>query len=143
MTFTTSGGSLTSDDVQQTNASGQICIDNVILSAVLGVGDYSVTESVPTGYVADGDTTKTVSVNQESVCGDGNEATVSFSNTPLTNFTVSVDSQVDGGTASTITCTGPGITDDGMASTGANGDGSLTLSNKLPGTYTCEIYIDP
>jgi hypothetical protein len=46
-----------------------------------------------------------VTVNQGSSCGDGNEATVSFHNTSLTNVTVSVDSQVSGGTASDIECT--------------------------------------
>jgi hypothetical protein len=53
--------------------------------------------------------TKTVVVDNKATCG----ATpyvgerVSFGNTPLTNLSVSVDSQIDGGTASTIVYTGP------------------------------------
>jgi hypothetical protein len=50
---------------------------------------------------------------------------------------VSVNSQVDGGTASTIDC--DGVT----GSTDANGDGSLTRNNLPPGTYTCTIVVDP
>jgi len=59
----------------------------------------------------------------------------------LTNVTVSVDSQVNGGTASTINCdwTAP----DTSAGTGADGDGSLTRNDLLPGTYTCTVVIDP
>jgi len=61
---------------------------------------------------------------------------VSFHNTPLTNITVSVDSQVDGGTSSTISGCASG-------STGANGDGSATATDLEPGTYTCTVVIDP
>jgi hypothetical protein len=127
-----------------TGPDGTACLDDLVVSSL--VGDYTVTESVPSGYVADGDTSKTVSVTAESDCGDGNEATVSFSNTPLTNVTVSVDSQVDGGTASVISCTDA----DGNVyggSTGANGDGSLTVNDLLPTdptvTLTCTVIVDP
>ena len=116
-----------------TDANGQACFDG------LAFGSYDVTETVPAGYVADGPTTKSVVVDNAAKCTDnpyGGE-TVSFSNTPLTNLTVSVDSQVDGGTASTIDC--DGVT----ASTGPNGDGSLTRNDLVPGTYTCTVVIDP
>jgi hypothetical protein len=109
------------------------------------VGDYTVTESVPDGYVSD-DSEETVSVTQTSTCGDGNEAGVSFHNTPLTNVTVSVDSQVAGGTASTIACT-DSDGNDYDESTGDGGDGSLTVPDLLPTdptvTLTCEVTIDP
>jgi len=95
-----------------------------------------VTETVPAGYKA-AKLSDTVAVSTESTCGDGNEATVSFSNMPLTDLTVSVDSQVDGGTASTIDC--DGVT----ASTGPNGDGALTREDLEPGTYSCTVVIDP
>jgi hypothetical protein len=80
-----------------------------------------------------------VTVDNAAKCSDspyGGE-TVSFHNTPLTNITLSVDSQVDGGTASTMNC--DGVT----GSTGANGDGSVSESNLEPGTYTCTVVIDP
>jgi len=136
VTFTVTGGELPAGGVTAvTNAQGEACVDGLVLSSF--VGDYTVTETVPAGYSAS-PTSDTVTVTTESTCGDGNEAVAGpFHNTPLTNLTVSVDSQVDGGTASTIDC-GAGI-----VSTGPNGDGSTTRSDLPPGTYTCTIVIDP
>jgi hypothetical protein len=105
-------------------------LQSIDCSASTGVTATTDTENAP--HV----TSKTVSVTTESTCGDGNEAGVSFSNTPLTDITVSVDSQVDG-TASTITCSPD------SASTEPNGDGSLKLSDKDPGTYDHTIVVDP
>jgi uncharacterized surface anchored protein len=114
-----------------TNASGQACVGNLLL------GDYTVNETtVPSGYAGDPDT-ETAHVTTSGTCASGPTAPVSFQNTPLTNITVSVDSQVPGGTASTITCNGS------SGATGPDGDGSLTVSNKVPGTYTCTIVVDP
>ncbi|GAA0691594.1 hypothetical protein GCM10009104_18150 [Marinobacterium maritimum] len=146
ITFTIEGGELAAGGVDVvTNASGEACYDGLLVSSL--VGNYSVTETVPGGYVADGDESKDVSVTLVSSCDDGNEATVSFSNTPLTDITVSVDSQVDGGTASTIKCvkgTDPAAGDVvASGATAANGDGSATANDLLPGYYTCTIYVDP
>jgi uncharacterized surface anchored protein len=115
-----------------TDANGQACFGGLL------PGSYTVHETVPAGYHVDGND-KSVTVNNAATCAATPYAgeTVSFSNTPLTNFTVSVDSQVDGGTASTIDCTVA------SGSTGANGDGSVTASDLEPGTYTCTIVIDP
>ena len=74
---------------------------------------------------------------------DGNEATVSFHNTPLTDLTVSVDSQVNGGTASTISCKDAADASVASGSTGTDGDGSVTASDLEPGTYTCTVVVDP
>ena len=114
-----------------TDANGVACFDG------LTFGDYIVHETVPAGYSGEAD--KTVTVDNTATCADDPFVgeTVSFHNTPLTNLTVSVDSQVDGGTASTIDC----VLD--SASTGPNGDGSLTLSDLVPGTYVCTVVIDP
>ena len=67
---------------------------------------------------------------------------MSFHNTPLTDITTSVNSQVDGGTASTIQCK---LGDDVVASgsTAANGDGSATAGDLEPGTYVCTVVVDP
>lgn len=145
VTFTITGGGLSPSGVNVvTNASGQACLDGLVLSSF--VGDYTVTETVPGGYAADGNTAKTVNVTTKSTCGDGKEASVSFSNTPLTNVTVSVDSQINGGTASTIVCTDAGG-NVYNGSTSANGDGSLTVNNLKPTnptvTLTCTITVDP
>ncbi len=124
---------------KQTDAQGHACFDG------LPFGDsgtsYAVTETLPAGYHADQALTQNVLVNNNATCADnpyGGE-TVSFANTPLTNLTVSVDSQVDGGTASTIDCGDAGD----PVSTGANGDGSKSKVNLEPGTYTCTVVIDP
>jgi hypothetical protein len=136
VTFTVTGGELPAGGVTAlTDGDGEACVDGLVLSSF--VGDYTVTETVPAGYSAS-PTSDTVTVSTESTCGDGNEAAAGpFHNTPLTNITVSVDSQVDGGTASTINCGA------GTVSTGPNGDGSTTRSNLEPGTYICTIVIDP
>ncbi|HEX2741367.1 MAG TPA: hypothetical protein VHM69_13055 [Rubrobacter sp.] len=140
--FTITGGSLPAGGTTvTTSGEGQACLDGLVLSSF--VGDYTVTETLPSGYQADGALAKTVTVSAESTCGDGNEAPVSFSNTPLTDISTSVDSQVDGGTASTISCTDANGDTVASGSTGANGDGSATAEDLEPGTYTCEIVIDP
>jgi Prealbumin-like fold domain len=120
-----------------TNADGQACVDGLLF------GSYDVVETVPAGYVAEGDTTKSVTVDNKASCADdpyGGES-VAFVNVPLTNVTVSVDSQVDGGTASTVECVEADPDPD--MTTGENGDGELALSDLAPQTLTCTIVIDP
>jgi prealbumin domain-containing protein len=114
-----------------TGANGEACFDG------LPFGTYSVHETLPAGYHGEAD--KVVTVDNSATCADATYVgeTVDFHNTPLTDITVSVDSQVDGGTASTIDCVVA------SGSTGANGDGSLTASDLEPGTYTCTIVVDP
>ena len=76
----------------RTDANGVACVDGFLF------GDYAVDETVPGGYVAEGDTTKTVTVDNAATC-DGVPYVgedVSFVNVPLTNVTVSIDSQVPG-----------------------------------------------
>jgi Prealbumin-like fold domain len=119
-----------------TGANGKACFDN------LPFGTYTVHEVTPAGYQGEAD--KTVTVDNVASCLDNPYVgeTVSFHNTPLTNVTVSVDSQVDGGTASSIDCG-----NNRTANTGTNGDGSLTVSNLQPTapaiTLTCTITVDP
>lgn len=145
VTFKVTGGNLPAAGIAGvTDANGELCVSGLVLSSF--VGGYTVTETVPAGYAADGATAKAVSVTTESTCGDDNEANVSFGNTPLTDVTVSVNSQVVGGTASTMQCTDSAGTVYNGATT-AGGDGSLTVSNLLPTdptvTLTCTITIDP
>lgn len=116
-----------------TDANGQACFDGLVFGA------YDVTETLPSGYVADQPLTQSVTVDNTATCADqpyGGEQ-VSFHNTPLTNITLGVDSQVAGGTASTIDCNGV------TGSTGAGGDGSLSVTDLRPGTYTCTVVVDP
>jgi hypothetical protein len=115
-----------------TDANGHACFDG------LPFGSYTVHETTPAGYHGEAD--KTVVVDNTATCSDATFVgeTVTFHNTPLTNITLSVDSQIDGGTSSTIDC-GGGAT----GSTGPNGDGSVSRNDLEPGTYTCTVVIDP
>ena len=147
--FTITGGDLPAGGtVVTTDSIGIACLDGLALA------NYVVTETVPDGYVSDDlDDAKSVSVTAVSTCGDGNEAEVGFVNTPLTDITVTVDSQVDGGTASTIRCWDGVISGDADYSantgttTGSNGDGTLEIDDLLPtdpaATITCVITVDP
>jgi hypothetical protein len=137
VTFTVTGGSTPQGGTSgQTDAQGQLCIDNLVVSSL--VGNYTVKETVPAGYHVVGSDTQSGIVVSESTCASG-AAPVSFSNTPLTDLTISVDSQVDGGTASTIDCGDAGD----PVSTNAGGDGSKSKTDLEPGTYVCTIVIDP
>ena len=111
---------------------------------------YTVHEETPAGYAANPD--QDILVNNTATCEDDPYAgeTANFYNTPLTNLSVSVDSQVDDGTASTSNCeddaTTPNTIIDETIAAGpapANGDGSGTAEDLVPGTYTCAVVIDP
>ena len=123
---------------KQTNADGVACFDGLLF------GTYTVHETVPAGYHVDGND-KQVTVDNTAACSDDPYVgeTVSFHNTPLTDITVSVNSQVDGGTASTIVCKASDDSTVASGSTGANGDGSATASDLEPDTYTCTVVVDP
>jgi hypothetical protein len=133
----------TTVDTGTTDSNGEICWDG------LEQGSYTVVETVPTGYKSDaaGNTpanSKSVTVDTEASCDDDPYAgnTVSFANTPLSNITVSFTSQVTGGTASQISCTG--LTADPADSTpSAFDDTSETFKDLVPGTYTCTVVVDP
>jgi Prealbumin-like fold domain len=134
--FTVEGGELPIGGVEvMTDANGEACVDNLVVSSL--VGDYTVTETLPGGYHNVGPLTQTKSVTEEATCSSGNRPLAEFHNMPLTNVTVSVDSQIDGGTASRIDCDGT------IVDTDPDGDGTLTLPNLEPRTVTCTIMIDP
>jgi hypothetical protein len=125
-----------------TGTDGTVCVPDL-----LG-GSYSVTETVPTGYVAAGDLTKSATVTPGTGCADDpyTGGLVEFVNIPLTTFTMSVDSKIDGGTASTVSCvvenSDPPVSVLSVT-TGTNGDGTGTTADLQPGTYVCTIDIDP
>lgn len=132
VTFTVNGVS------EQTDANGIACFDGLLF------GSYTVHETVPSGYHVDAND-QSVAVDHTATCSDnpyGGE-TVSFHNTPLTDVTASVDSQVNGGTSSTIVCKDANGDTVASGSSDANGDGSATASNLEPGTYTCTVVVDP
>ncbi|MCE0487625.1 MSCRAMM family protein [Ornithinimicrobium sediminis] len=139
---------VTSDDYPEvdltvtTGADGTACVPDLLF------GDYTVTETVPNGYVSE-DAEQDVAVVAEAGCGEdiAAAADVSFVNTPLTDVTVTVDSQVDGGTASTISCVdGEGaLVEEDL--TNAPGDVELAIEDLEPtapaATLVCTIVVDP
>lgn len=135
VTFTIKSGS-TTVATGTTGSSGKLCLGS------LPFGTYSVVETVPAGYA--NQASKSVTVDNQATCGATTYVgeSVSFSNTPLTNITVSVQSQVIGGTNSQIECTG-------VASTPADttpssfDDTSESFKNLEPGTYQCTVVVDP
>src|SRR6266508_1203775 len=141
--FVITGGELPAAGMTiTTHAEGKACLDGLVLSSF--VGDYTATETVPAGYSAD-DGPATVTVDTEATCGDDPYVgeTADFRNTPLTDITASVDSQVDGGTAATITCVDSGSNTVASGVTDTHGDGSATATDLEHGTYVCTIVIDP
>jgi hypothetical protein len=120
-----------------TNADGQACVDGLLFGA------YDVTEvTAPTGYAGDPDgPTKSVTVDNSATCEDdpyGGE-TVDFTNIPLTDVSIDITSQVDGGTATVIDCDLNALdkTIDGT------GTGSTSATNLEPQVINCSITIDP
>jgi len=107
-----------------TNSNGKVCFDG------LAFDDYVVREVAVDGYATNAD--QNVTVDNAASCGDDPYVgeTASFVNTPLTDITVTVDSQVDGGTASTIDChPAAGVDLTIPATDPENGDGSYAMSD--------------
>jgi hypothetical protein len=120
---------------KQTDANGEACFDGLLF------GTYTVHETVPAGYHVDAND-KSVTVDHFARC-PFRAQTVTFHNTPLTDITSSVNSQIDGGTSSTIVCKDADGNTVASGSTDASGDGSAIATGLEPGTYTCTIVIDP
>jgi len=133
--FGVTGGTLPAGTTATTDANGVACI------AGIEAGNYTVTETVPTGYAVTSANPQTATVVEDTTCATATPVT--FTNVPLTNITVSVDSQIPGGTASTIDCDAAADPPFEATTDPVTGDGSLTKSNLQPGTYTCVIIVDP
>ena len=133
--------SINSASTVTTGADGTVCVDH------LPFGTYSVQETqAPNGYAIDDMTAHNVAVNANSTCGDGNEATFSASDSPLTNVTANAHSQVAGATNSTITCVSglqSSTTNIGNSPQGPADPVTVTATGLTPGTYTCTVVIDP
>jgi hypothetical protein len=140
--FVITGGSLPAGGTTvTTDANGEACLDGLVLSSFTGVGDYTVTETVPDGYSASPESA-TVTVDTEATCEDNPYVgeTADFENMPLTDVSISVDSQVAGGTNSTIDCDASA---DPPFDSGPDDDITLSLPDLEPQTLVCTIVIDP
>jgi hypothetical protein len=121
-----------------TGSNGTFCVDH------LGYGTYSVTETgAPSGYAIDDTSAKSVVVSQNSTCGDGKEATRTFTDTPLTDVIASATSEASGGTKSTVSCVDGANAAIGNSPQGLAETAQVTANGLKPGTYTCTIVIDP
>jgi hypothetical protein len=118
-----------------TDANGQACVDGFLF------GQYAVTETVPTGYLPAGDTTKNVTVDNQATCAGTPYAgeDVAFVNNPLTDVSVVINSQVVGGTDTDVSCTNGGPN----GNTDATGDGTFGVTGLTERTIVCTIIIDP
>ena len=132
VTFTVSSDLLADDVELITDENGEACLDS------LESGDYTATETIPDGYAAV-DAEQTWTVVEGTDCDS--DPMLTFSNVPLTDLTVSVDSQVDGGTFSSISCDVDGS--DTVALTDQLQDPSVTIPDLQPRTVVCTIVIDP
>lgn len=150
VTFKVTGGELPAEGVTVvTDFDGKACVDDLLVSGTNAefAGLYTIEEVVPAGYVMETVGTQTANVAESEGCSALAEgATVEFVNIPLTNITVEVDSQVDGGTFSSIDCYVTGSPDGVVEEDGITDlvdDISLTLEDLEPGNITCDFVIDP
>jgi hypothetical protein len=131
-----------------TDANGVICVDGLTT-----LGGYKVQEtSPPTGYSIDDSTEHTVGVTGSGAkCTDSGFTgqVLTFTDTPLTDLTVNVRSEVTGGTTSRITCTGPSPSTSNVgnspqpSATTLGDPETVTATGLTPGTYSCTVMIDP
>lgn len=124
---------------QTTGTDGTTCFDG------LNIGQsYTVTEtSAPTGYSID-TASKDVTVSAAASCTSGTPAAVSFTDSPLTDVTITAKSEVSGVTNSTITCVVSGTTTGiGNSPQGPTDPVTVTANGLKPGTYVCTVVVDP
>jgi hypothetical protein len=122
--------------VQTDATTGVVCVSNMppgayTVDETLGQPNYALDPGVKPVTVAVGDTCATKQV--------------SFTNVPLSRFTVNFESLVAGGTAANITCTGPGgaMLPDAGDATNTYDDTNEVYGGLQPGVYTCTIDVDP
>jgi hypothetical protein len=133
-----SGGTEITGSPFTTGSDGTVCVDH------LPFGTYSVKETAaPTGYAIDDNTAHDVTITKNSTCGDGNEATFSATDTPLTDISAHANSEAAGATKSTITCKDSGGNTDASSGTNPVDPADASTTGLKPGTYTCTIVIDP
>ena len=121
-----------------TDANGQACFDGLTIGT-----QYTVTETAaPSGYAID-TTSKTATPTTAASCSSGTPAGVSFTDTPLTDLTITATSEVSGVTNSTITCVDSSNAGIGNSPQGPGDPVNVTANGLHPGTYTCTVVVDP
>lgn len=153
--FSITGTDLLGNAVSKTASTGnngRVCVDGLPWN---GSGSsYTVTETgAPTGYSIDNSSGVSVTVTQNATCtsdgsavSTGTAAMQSFSDTPLTDLTVHVESELAGASNSSISCVDSGSSAIGNSPQPGSGKGdpeTVTANGLKPGTYTCTVVIDP
>lgn len=124
-----------------TDENGVVCLDKLSL-----LGKYTVTETkAPAGYSIDDKEAKEIEVTGTNAkCADeefGGQS-LTFEDTPLTEVLVEAKSEATGGTKSTIKCSDSGSK--AIGTSPQEGESPKVTAKKLaPGTYTCEVVVDP
>jgi uncharacterized surface anchored protein len=115
-----------------TDANGHVCFTGLTVGTT-----YQVQETAaPTGYSFDA-TAKDVTVSTDSSDCSGSPAKVSFTDTPLSTVVVTFSANTNPAvTTATIQCQGLDSQPVSLAS-------PYTQSTLVPGTYNCQIVIDP
>jgi prealbumin domain-containing protein len=132
-TFTVNGVSKTTD------ANGQACFDGLTIGTA-----YTVTEtSAPFGYAIDTTSQSVTPTTPANCSGVGTPTGVTFTDSPLTDLSVSATSEVAGVTNSTIKCVDSGNANVGNSPQGPADPVSVAANGLKPGTYTCTVVIDP
>lgn len=123
-----------------TGSGGTVCVDN------LAFGNYSVQETqAPSGYSIDDTAARTVTVDNNAKCSDSTYVGESsqFTDTPLTDVSVTATSQAPGATESSIVCKDSNGGDVGNSGPNYTDPAQANANNLPPGTYTCTVVIDP
>lgn len=135
------GGKELSGSPFTTDKNGVVCVDKLT-----ALGEYTVQETkAPTGYSIDNEEAKTIKVTGTNAkCSEesfkGQE--LKFTDTPLTNVSITAESQVKGGTSSEIECTNSGS--EGIGNSPQKGEKATVSAEGLkPGTYNCKVVVDP
>ncbi len=110
-------------------------------------GPYYVAESVNADWgltdISCDDADSTGNIDTRTATFDkldpGQTVTCTFTNRPLTDITVNSQSQVPGGTNSTITCR---LLDDTVLDEQEGEDALVSLTDLLPNTYVCTVVVE-
>ncbi len=133
------GATFTANGVSKvTDANGHACFDGLTIGTA-----YTVTETTaPAGYDVD-TASQSVTPTGAASCTNGTPTGVTFTDTPLTDVSVSASSEVSGVTNSTITCVDSSKANIGNSPQGPGDPVTVTANGLPPGTYTCTIVVDP
>jgi hypothetical protein len=134
------------------SSTGKACVDGLPWNGVAG-NTFTVTETgAPTGYSKDNGSGVSVTVLANATCSSdgststGTPALSSFSDTPLTDLTVHVQSELAGATNSSISCVDSSSGNIGNSPQPSSGKGdpeTLTANGLKPDTYSCTVVVDP